>query len=181
MSVNKYNSQTGELTTIASGQRTWIGTKEAYEQQKQAGTLPTDCLICITNDEDDTIADAVTENDPRAVTSGAVYDYVIPMAGTLGSLVYVQADNDPDTPTKNCNDIASGKAIYGGYAAFSNWTNIPFPEMSGTWAGAIYTFRGYFYYKWQIAVHYSGSYIAMRTQNGSNGTWNSWKMVYTAS
>lgn len=76
MSVNRYDASTGELTNIASGQRTWVGTKAAYNAAKQAGTLPNNALICITDDENDTIADAVTNGDSRAVTSNAVYNYV---------------------------------------------------------------------------------------------------------
>lgn len=53
MSVNRYNASTGELTSLATGSRTWVGTREAYEQAKQAGTLPNNCLIAITDDEKD--------------------------------------------------------------------------------------------------------------------------------
>lgn len=53
MSLNKYDSSTGELINIASGSRTWIGTKAAYDAAKQAGTLPLNALICITDDEED--------------------------------------------------------------------------------------------------------------------------------
>ena len=72
MSINKYNPQTGELTNLASGSRIWTGTKAAYDAQKQAGTLPNNCIICITDDEEE-LAQEVIEDDPRAVTSGAVY------------------------------------------------------------------------------------------------------------
>lgn len=73
MSVNQVNQTTGELISLAGGTRTWIGTKVAYEQQKQAGTLPNNCLIAITDDEEE-LAQEVIKDDPRAVTSGAVYD-----------------------------------------------------------------------------------------------------------
>ena len=53
MSVNRYNSTTGELTSLATGSRTWVGTREAYDQAKTAGTLPNNCLIAITDDEKD--------------------------------------------------------------------------------------------------------------------------------
>ena len=53
MSVNRYNASTGELTSLATGSRTWVGTREAYDQAKQAGTLPNNCLIAITDDEKD--------------------------------------------------------------------------------------------------------------------------------
>lgn len=75
MSLNKYNSTTGQLENIASGARTWVGTKAAYESARQAGTLPTNCLIAIT-DDDKGLAQEVTEGDPRAVTSGAVYNAI---------------------------------------------------------------------------------------------------------
>ena len=53
MSINKYNATTGELTTLANGSRIWIGTKAAHDAAKQAGTLPTNCLIAITDDSED--------------------------------------------------------------------------------------------------------------------------------
>ena len=75
MSVNKYTTE-GGLQTLANGQRIWVGTKDAHDAQKLAGTLPRDCLIAITDDEDDTIVDEVLEDDSRAVTSGAVYNAI---------------------------------------------------------------------------------------------------------
>lgn len=53
MSVNVYNSQSGSLQTVANGQRTWVGTRAAYEQARMAGTLPNNALIAITDDEHD--------------------------------------------------------------------------------------------------------------------------------
>ena len=53
MSVNRYDSISGTLTSLATGSRTWVGTREAYDQAKQAGTLPNNCLIAITDDEKD--------------------------------------------------------------------------------------------------------------------------------
>ena len=53
MSVNKYNHTSGELTILANGSRCWIGTKAAYDAEKQAGTLPVNCLIAITDDSED--------------------------------------------------------------------------------------------------------------------------------
>jgi len=76
MSVNIYNKDTGTLTALASGQRTWVGTKAAYNAAKQAGTLPNNCFIYIIDDEDDSVVNAVTNGDMRAVTSNAVYNYV---------------------------------------------------------------------------------------------------------
>jgi len=52
MSVNKYTTASG-LQTLANGQRIWIGTKDAYNAAKQAGILPINCLIAITDDSED--------------------------------------------------------------------------------------------------------------------------------
>lgn len=52
MSVNRYSTESG-LQTLASGQRVWIGSKDAYDAEKQAGTLPSNCLIAITDDSED--------------------------------------------------------------------------------------------------------------------------------
>lgn len=71
MSVNKYTTAEG-LVTLANGSRMWVGTKAAYDSAKQAGTLPTNVLIAIT-DDDEGLAQEVTKDDPRAVTSEAVY------------------------------------------------------------------------------------------------------------
>lgn len=54
MSVNKYDSTTDTLTTLASGSRIWTGSEAAYKAEKGAGTLPTNALIMITDDEVDT-------------------------------------------------------------------------------------------------------------------------------
>lgn len=53
MSLNKYDSSTGRLTTLANGQRIWLGTKAAHDAAAAAGTLPTNCLIAITDDGND--------------------------------------------------------------------------------------------------------------------------------
>lgn len=76
MSLNTYDSSSGTLTNIASGSRIWTGTKEEWAALVQAGKAPTNTIVMITNDEDDTIATEVIKDDSRAVTSGAVYDYL---------------------------------------------------------------------------------------------------------
>lgn len=50
MSVNKINKQTGELITLANGTRMWIGTKTAHDLAVQQGTMPNNCMVCITDD-----------------------------------------------------------------------------------------------------------------------------------
>ena len=66
MSVNRYDSSTGTLTTISSGGRQWIGTQSQYNAQKLAGTLPNDCLIIITDDEDKAAAEQITYDNTES-------------------------------------------------------------------------------------------------------------------
>lgn len=50
MSTNLVNKNTGELVTLASGVRCWIGTKSAHDLAVQQGTMPNNCMVCITDD-----------------------------------------------------------------------------------------------------------------------------------
>ena len=50
MSVSKYNKTTGELVTLASGVRMWVGTKTAHDLAVQQGTMPNNVMVCITDD-----------------------------------------------------------------------------------------------------------------------------------
>jgi len=50
MSVNKVNKDTGELVTLANGTRMWIGTQSAHDAAVSAGTMPNNCMVCITDD-----------------------------------------------------------------------------------------------------------------------------------
>lgn len=50
MSINAYNSQTGTSTVLANGQRLWMGTQSAHDAAVQAGTMPNNCLVSITDD-----------------------------------------------------------------------------------------------------------------------------------
>lgn len=87
MSVNKYTTASG-LQTLANGSRVWIGTKAAYEAAKQAGTLPNDCLIAITDDE----ANPFDFDDKEFITTGLTYANAEYFRGgyiKVGSLVFV--------------------------------------------------------------------------------------------
>lgn len=76
MSLNKYDAATGTLTTLANGQRIWLGTKAAHDAAEAAGTLPTNCLIAITDDGDNSgIVDVIQDGNMNPVTSNAVYDH----------------------------------------------------------------------------------------------------------
>lgn len=50
MSTNFVNKDTGELVTLANGTRMWIGTQSAHDLAVQQGTMPNNCMVCITDD-----------------------------------------------------------------------------------------------------------------------------------
>ena len=50
MSVNQRDTTTGELVTLASGTRMWVGTKSAHALAVQNGTMPNNVMVCITDD-----------------------------------------------------------------------------------------------------------------------------------
>lgn len=115
MSVNKYDSTSGTLTSIAAGSRTWIGTRAAYDAEKQAGTLPTNCIIVITDDEVD--MDTVpTENSPVAVTSGGLYD----------AFTWRVIDTDTDLRTVDFREISIHLQFYTG--TYFNFACLTWPK-----------------------------------------------------
>jgi hypothetical protein len=59
MSTNKVNKTTGELVTLASGMRMWVGTKAAHDAQVLAGTMPNNCMVSIIDDYEDATVDFV--------------------------------------------------------------------------------------------------------------------------
>ena len=74
MSSNKVNKTTGELVTLANGMRCWIGTKAAHDAAVQAGTMPNNCMVALTDDYEDATVDVVEDGNMHPVTSNAVYD-----------------------------------------------------------------------------------------------------------
>ena len=55
MSLNTVNKETGELITTANGTRIWCGTKTAHDLAVQQGTMPNNCMVCITDDYKNTM------------------------------------------------------------------------------------------------------------------------------
>lgn len=155
MSVNKYDHASGNLTTLANGSRTWIGTKEVYESAKQAGTLPNDCLIAITNDE----ASPFDFDDKEFVTTGLTYANAEYFRGgymKVGSLVFVDMSIDfLTTPTSTFSThpeiqgLPPAKDMFAAVPWVDNGGNygtvrmafgeIRWPENSGAQAGLIAT------------------------------------------
>ena len=50
MSTSLVNKTTGELVTLASGTRVWIGSKSAHDTAVAQGKMPNNCMVCITDD-----------------------------------------------------------------------------------------------------------------------------------
>lgn len=73
MSINKYNSETGELVALAGGQQIWIGTQAAHDQAIAAGTMPNNCLVSILDNAEDAQASQVIYDN---TTSGLEADNV---------------------------------------------------------------------------------------------------------
>ena len=142
MSVNKYTTADG-LQTLANGSRVWIGTKANHAAARQAGTLPTDCLICITDDDDEYKTDQVIEDSQMVITSGGVYDALKystteTFTGQYwvdGKPIYRTVVNTgalPDSSQKvvghNISNIDTIIKIYGfAYSTDTNKTTIPIP------------------------------------------------------
>lgn len=74
MSVNKVNKDTGELVTLANGTRMWIGTKSAHDLAVQQGTMPNNCMVCITDDYQTENTDWIDGTNCKAKrVNGVVY------------------------------------------------------------------------------------------------------------
>ena len=107
MSVNRYTTASG-LQTLANGQRIWVGDKASHTAAKQAGTLPTDCLICITDDDDEFKTDDVIEDSQMVITSGGVYDALPHELTTITKTTNISGDLKSKLDTA----IAAGRMHY---------------------------------------------------------------------
>lgn len=74
MSVNKVDKTTGELVTLANGTRMWIGTKSAHDAAVQAGTMPNNCMVCITDDANDFTSGSCT---PTSYVTNSDLFYIV--------------------------------------------------------------------------------------------------------
>ena len=157
MSVQYYDKDSGTLTTLASGSRVWTGTKAAYDAEKQAGTLPNNCIIVITDDE--VAMDTVpTQNSPVAVTSDGIHN------------AFTEANSDlkDTTPTQNSNKpITSGgiyttlNTKYSCSGVSDNTKSDPIQIIKDKWgteinASGLWSI-GTNYYAWQAFVFYYSS------------------------
>ena len=93
MSVNIVNESTGELVTLSSGVRCWIGTKAAHTIAVANHTIPNNVMVCITDDYDDQVANVVEEGNMKPVTSNAVYNAIQPAEHFISGYM-----EDPDNP-----------------------------------------------------------------------------------
>lgn len=161
MSVNRYDPETGSLTAIASGSRTWIGTKAQFNEQKTAGTLPQNCIAIITDDEQE-LDTAPTEGSPVAVTSDGLYK----------AFTAANSDLKDTTPTQNSNKPITSGGIFAtlnnkySCSGVSDTTkNDPIQIIKDKWgteinASGLWSI-GTGYFAWQAFIfYYSASYGA---------------------
>jgi len=87
MSTNLIDKQTGELITLASGTRVWIGTRNAHDIAVSQGKIGNNILVCITDDypKDDT--DWIDGTNCKAKR--------------VGGVVYVQFNKSTSTTVSN--------------------------------------------------------------------------------
>lgn len=83
MSVNKVNKQTGELVTLANGTRMWIGTQSAHDAAVAAGTMPNNCMVCITDDYKATSPEPDWENIHLFTSAELSSGYTCPSNGQI--------------------------------------------------------------------------------------------------
>lgn len=93
MSVNKYDSASGELVTLASGTRVWLGTKAAHEKAVSDGTMPNNCMVGLVDDYEDTeVQEFTIESDSFESMAGRYVKYghivVVEIAITIKSGTY---------------------------------------------------------------------------------------------
>lgn len=95
MSVNKVSKDTGELVTLANGTRMWIGTKSAHDLAVQQGTMPNNCMVCITDDaageEAWEYSTSETNTGKKWIDGKPIYRKVITMT-TPSSGLYTSTD-----------------------------------------------------------------------------------------
>ena len=156
MSVNRYTTQSG-LQTLANGKRCWIGTKEAHEAAKQAGTLPTDCLICITDDDDEFKTDQVIEDSQMVITSGGVYDALKQLRFNASSAF------------ANLSDCYVDKGMISGLA-YKTASDYP-SGLTDSYC-FVYYISAWSKYGIQLAVGQGNGKTYIRMLN--NSTWTSW-------
>ena len=94
MSVNAY--QNGVSTNLTS-QRIWMGTKEAHDAAQQAGTLPNNALIAVTDDFPTDCSDRYSTDETKT------YDTWID-----GKPIYRKVVNIGSLPNATTKSVASG-------------------------------------------------------------------------
>ncbi len=148
MSVNKYNATTGELENIASGQRTVIYTKAAYDAAKQAGTLPTNCMVVITDDISEDIEKQISASDWQDST---YYTLV-----TADSRRYVIKKGNV------CQIFFLVKVAQVATTWTTVLTGLPEPAQPSIGTFSL-RYKGYDQLEWSISSQNGSGYISLRT------------------
>lgn len=87
MSCNAVNKDTGELITLASGVRVWIGTRTAHDIAVSQGKIGNNILVCITDDYPKDNTDWIDGTNCKAKR--------------VSGVVYVQFNNSTSTTVSN--------------------------------------------------------------------------------
>lgn len=129
MSVNKVNKTTGELITLANGTRMWIGTQSAHDAAVAAGTMPNNCMVCIT---DDAAGDDAWKYSTEETNTGKTWIDGKPIYRKV-----IDVGILPDTATKEvAHGISNLERVVQLYGTFINspnkWAPIPWVSTGGT-------------------------------------------------
>ena len=127
MSVNKVDKTTGELVTLANGTRMWIGTQSAHDAAVQAGTMPNNCMVCITDDYVDSQM-RIVERDNGTPDERLVFDEQgwSNLYAEYGSIL----------TTSNCNGIVFINCIRAAYHTIKDVVI----DSSGYWCARAYAY-----------------------------------------
>jgi len=175
LSVNKYDSTTGTLTSVAASGRVWIGTTAQHNAAIQAGTMPNNCLVSITDDESDSPADLISyDNTSSHLIAENVQDAIDEIKEILdgdtswhtsGSIHYrkingiVTVYTDAITSTSSSNWSTIGTLPVGYRPANNIYFNIFCDSTTDRWINFSVMATG----EVQLYNNYSGNLVATAT------------------
>lgn len=161
MSVNKRDVTTGELITLASGTRMWVGTKNAHDLAVQQGTMPNNCMVCITDD---------TTNGQTPVVMNISNSDV-----NVGEPFYTDKTNSMEVfkvvadAMFNNIDTSGVLKVYVGHATAYTTDDSGYPNIAvSTYiASSCWGANGHPYIRMRIFSDSGNEYILQRSQDGN--------------
>ena len=177
MSTNLIDKATGELITLASGTRVWIGSKSSHDIAESQGKLPNNCLIAITDD---------TANGQTPVVMNISNSDV-----NVDEPFYTDKTNSMEVfkiiADAMFNDIDTSRVlkVYTGHATAYTTDDSGYPDIAvSTYiASSCWGANGHPYIRMRIFSDWGQEYKFQRSQDGSYTLTNAtgWKTAYSNS